>query len=73
MPRVKVYEPSSLIEAHLLRGMLEQFQIEAQVHGDTLIGGMGELPAAGLLSISVPDAQVEEAFDILRDYEANSS
>lgn len=69
MPRVKVYEPSTLIEAHLLRGMLEQFQIEAQVHGDTLIGGMGELP----VSISVPDAQVEEAFDILRDYEANSS
>ena len=73
MSRIKIYEPATLIEAHLLRGMLQQFGIEAEVHGDTLVGGMGELPAAGLIFISVPNTQKQEAFQILHDYESSAS
>ena len=73
MSRMKVYEPAALIEAHLLKGMMRQFGVEAEVHGDTLVGGMGELPAAGLIFISVPNTQTQEAFQILQDYESSAS
>jgi len=72
MSRIKVYEPATLIEAHLLKGMLQQFGIEAEVHGDSLVGGIGELPAAGLIAISVPNTQKQEAFQILHDYESSA-
>ncbi len=69
MPRVKFYQPANVLEAHMIRGMLEQFGIEAQVHGDSLVGGVGELPAAGLLFISIPEHQLQDARQILLDYE----
>lgn len=69
MPRIKVYQPATVIEAHLLKGMLQQYGVEAELHGDTLIGGMGELPAAGLLFISIPEHQLQDARRVLLDYE----
>ena len=43
-----VYQAGEALEAHMVAGLLEQVGIAAQVRGDLLQGGVGELPAAGL-------------------------
>ena len=56
-----VYEANDLIDAQLTRGALVDAGIPAFVLGEHLVGGLGELPAAGLLRVCVPDAAWPEA------------
>ena len=51
-----VYDAANLIDAHLIRHALEQAGIPAFVRGEALVGGIGELPPIGLISVSVPDS-----------------
>ena len=51
-----VYEPANLIDAHLVRHALEDAGIPAFVRGEALLGGVGQLPACGLLAVCVADA-----------------
>lgn len=64
-----IYEADDPVLAHLLVGVLSQAGIRAQVLGDHLQGAMGELPAQGLIRVVVPEAQVDEALDIVDDWE----
>ena len=64
-----VYHPANTIEAHLIRGMLNQQGIECEIHGEYLQGGLGELPMAGTLAIAVPENAFESARDIIAAYE----
>ncbi len=57
----RIYEPRDLLEAEMLSGMLVAEGIEAFLAGSHLIGAMGELPAAGLLGLMVPDEDAERA------------
>lgn len=50
-----LYEAASLVEAHLLKDLLAQEGVPAVIHGEFLQGGMGELPAAGLVRLMVDD------------------
>lgn len=50
-----VYEPANLIDAHLVRHALEDAGIPAFVRGEALLGGVGQLPACGLLAVCVAD------------------
>jgi hypothetical protein len=49
-----VYRAAHLFDAHLVRMALEQAGIPAFVLGEALLGGVGELPACGLLAVAVP-------------------
>jgi hypothetical protein len=49
-----VYRATHLFDAHLVRMALEQAGIPAFVLGEALLGGVGELPVCGLLSVCVP-------------------
>ena len=49
-----VYEAANLIDAHLVRHALEHAGIPAYVRGEALLGGIGELPACGLIDVCVP-------------------
>lgn len=49
-----VYQATNLFDAHLVRMALEQAGIPAFVLGEALLGGVGELPASGLLTVCVP-------------------
>lgn len=49
-----VYEAANLIDAHLVRHALEHAGIPVFVRGEALLGGVGELPACGLLAVCVP-------------------
>lgn len=56
-----VYEAENLIDANLVRGVLEQAGIPVWVRGEYLTGAMGELPVSGLVSVCVPKAALPEA------------
>ena len=63
-----VYEPVDLFQAELLFGMLRNEGISAHLVGADLVGGMGELPALGLLRLMVPDQQAEKAQQMIEHY-----
>ncbi len=56
-----VYEAEHLIDAHLVRGALEQAGIPAFVRGEHLTGAIGELPVFGLVAVCVPESGWAEA------------
>jgi len=49
-----VYRATHLFDAHLVRMALEQAGLPAFVLGEALLGGIGELPACGLVTVCVP-------------------
>jgi len=56
-----VYRATHLFDAHLVRMALEQAGLPAFVLGEALLGGIGELPACGLLTVCVPPSCGEAA------------
>ena len=60
-----VYEAGHLIDAYLVRHALEAADIPAFVRGEALLGGIGELPSCGLLSVCVPRAHWPQARSIV--------
>ena len=64
-----VYQSTNLAEVYLLRDLLVEADIPAQVQGEFLRGGIGELPADTPVSLTVPDTQVEAAREIVLDWE----
>ena len=50
-----VYQAAHLIDAHLVRHALEQAGFRVFVLGEALLGGLGELPVCGAVSVSVAD------------------
>lgn len=56
-----VYEAGQLFDAYLVRHALENAGIPVFVRGESLVGGIGELPASGLLAVCVPEAAWTEA------------
>jgi hypothetical protein len=56
-----VYEAGQLFDAYIVRHALEDAGIPVFVRGESLVGGVGELPASGLLAVCVPEAAWAEA------------
>lgn len=65
----ELYLPENNIEAYLLQGALQAEQIECEIRGEYLQGGVGLLPAGNNLSLWVKDSQWQPACDLLRRYE----
>ncbi|MBD3610202.1 MAG: DUF2007 domain-containing protein [Gammaproteobacteria bacterium] len=66
----RIYEARDTIEASLIKGLLEQEGIESWIDGQYLQGGIGELPAFGIVGISVEVDDVSTALKIVSDYDA---
>ena len=64
----RIYEPGSLMEAEMLRGMLASEGIDVHLMGRDLVGGIGDLPLHGLLALSVPDDQANDARALIDAY-----
>jgi hypothetical protein len=60
-----VYEAANLIDAHLVRHALEAEEIPVFLRGESLLGGMGELPLFGVIAVCVPDVALPRAREIL--------
>ena len=69
----KIYSAQNAIDAHIVKGMLEQQGIQARVNGEYLQGGIGELPLIGLVTVSVSEEDYEKALEVLREYENEES
>jgi hypothetical protein len=67
---LRIYEPESLLEAELLLGMLESEGVAAYLAGRDLVGGVGELPAIGLLCLTVDNDQADYARQLIAEYNA---
>ncbi len=66
-----VFDASSNIEAHLVMHQLQQAGIHAEIVGEYLQGGIGELPAAGNVRVVVNPPDVNEARQVIADWEAS--
>lgn len=65
----QVYAPANSAEAHMLAHMLDQAGITAHIHGEALLGGVGELPAGGLLQLLVAEDEYDRARSLIGDWE----
>ncbi|MDY7218266.1 DUF2007 domain-containing protein [Denitrificimonas sp. JX-1] len=65
----RVHEPVDLIEAQMLISMLRNEGIDVYLQGEDLIGGVGELPALGLLGLMVANEDVERAQELIILYQ----
>jgi len=65
----RIHEPADLMEAQMLISMLNSEGIEVFLQGADLVGGMGELPALGLLGLMVGDEHVEHARELIAAYQ----
>ena len=65
-----VYRAANATEAHVLRGILGQHQIDARIIGEGLSSAMGELPVnVAEVEIQVPTGYLDRARELCRDYE----
>jgi hypothetical protein len=60
-----IYQADNLFDAHLVKHALEAARIPSFVFGESLLGGMGELPLFGVLRVCVPDLARPEAEQIV--------
>ncbi len=66
---VKVYRAANIMEAHIVKGLLESNHIEAYVDGYYLQGGIGELATMDFIGVSVEDEDEARARKIIDEYE----
>ena len=66
-----VYHASNSIEAYLIKNLLEQQEIPAYIFGDYLQGGVGEIPAIGLVTVNVSDSDYTKAKEIVGEWDAS--
>ena len=67
---VPLYTAHSIIDAHLLEGLLAQSGIEALILGDFLQGAVGELPATGYIQVLVEEEDLPAALETLAAFES---
>ncbi len=60
-----VYRAENLFDAHLVKHALEAAGMPAFVFGESLLGGLGELPLFGVLRVCVPEAAWPQAHAIV--------
>lgn len=65
----KVFEAIDMLEAHVVKGILQQEGIAGFIQGEYLHGGMGDLPVSGLMRIEVNDPDFEQARSIIAQWE----
>lgn len=68
----EVYTSGDYIEAQILLGLLRSRGVDATLHGAALQGGLGELPALGILRLTVAAADGHRARQLLVDYFAGA-
>ena len=67
-----VYHAANSLDANMIKDLLAQHHIQGYIQGAYLQGGMGELPAADLVTVSVNDEFQTEARNIITEWEAGS-
>ena len=68
---VEVYRATSLLEAQMIVDLLLREGMVAEIVGELLSGGTGELPCDGLMSVRVDDVDQPQAAACLRQWDAD--
>lgn len=68
-----VYQANTSIEAHMIKNLLWQHEIDAEILGEHLQGGVGELQAIGLVRVVVTDSEMAKASDIIQQWEEKNA
>jgi hypothetical protein len=63
------YRANTIIEAHIVAGMLQSFGVVCYVSGHYLQGGIGELSPAGFANVFVNEEDMDMALHLLNEYE----
>jgi hypothetical protein len=64
-----IYHAANSLDANMIKSLLEQYRIAAFIQGEYLQGGVGELPVAGLVTVSVNNDDQFEARKIVHEWE----
>lgn len=64
----RIYEAADIVEANIVKGMLEQCGISVHIGGYYLQGAIGEVPVSGIVSLWVEDEETEEARSVIESY-----
>ena len=67
-----VYDAENAIDAQLVCDLLLSAGLDARVLGADLAGGVGELPAGGLVRVWVAPEQVTRARALIDDWQAGA-
>jgi len=65
-----VFDAANSLEAYMIRNLLDQAGLQARVEGEYLQGGVGELPAGGLVRVLVADRDAEAARSVIAEWDA---
>lgn len=65
-----VFEATNHVEAHMVLDLLQQQGLAGRIDGEYLQGGVGELPAAGLVRVVVDEADYAAARAVVDAFEA---
>ncbi|MEM7707914.1 MAG: DUF2007 domain-containing protein [Pseudomonadota bacterium] len=65
-----VYHAENIIDANLVKSLLDNASILAFVNGEFLAGAIGDVPASGLITVSVADSHEAEARKVVAEFEA---
>lgn len=65
-----LYEASNTVEAHMILNLLQQSGITGRIDGEYLQGGVGDLPAMGLIRVMVNEADYHEADQIVTEWDS---
>jgi len=64
------YEASNAVEAHMIRDLLKQEGVSADIHGEHLLGAMGDIPVAGVVRVMVDEADYAQARAVVERWDA---
>ncbi|MDH3619891.1 MAG: DUF2007 domain-containing protein [Gammaproteobacteria bacterium] len=70
---ISVYDAENNIEAHMIVHLLKRSGIDAQIMGEHLQGGVGELPAHGNIRVVVEESDETEARRIISMWESEET
>ncbi|MFN0162013.1 MAG: DUF2007 domain-containing protein [Burkholderiales bacterium] len=66
----QLYEAANGLEAHMIVNLLDQQGLKTRIDGEYLQGGIGELPAAGLVRIMIDPADYAAGRDFIQRWDA---
>jgi len=65
-----VFEASNGVEAHMIKNLLLLENVETEVYGEHLQGGVGDLQAFGMVRVMVSEEDYPKAHQIIVDWES---
>jgi len=69
---ITIYYAANSLDANMIKGLLAQYNIKSFIQGEYLQGGMGELPMADLVTVSVVNSHEAEAKKIIAEWQSAS-